>query len=749
MASMFPTVEIEIKINKKPVKRTVTPELVEETDESFLDQNQIKQFNRPYWWYRNKEGQRTFLKYRVNDLEDPTNKKFQYMSKANGRWYRKNLFDHLNNQHGIKKDLYLINHLLVKNPDTVDVAEGENTCEVAQEKFPNLFFTTFGSAGDFKGFDWTVLKDKKVFLHHDVEKTNYGRDKFRELCLYLIDELGIDAKVVPYPSFEEINSLFLNAFTKNGWGLEDTIPEEINIHGLREQAYVPERPEVPKEIKYSDIRKALDEWVYVRGTGNSYYERRKRKLVEQSEVNNLFLRAKARGDFNERTAHEYFQKNDIDVVDGITYYPQATEYIYRGENVYLNKYIPPQHEDMGDVPRLLERIDWFIKLVNYTCEYEEYESGLLIKALACAVQYPDENRTWCILISSLYHGTGKGLLFKVIHYLLGKDNCIPLDLPTLNNKFNGWFLQGNNVFITEANNKGKEDSHTIGSLKNLLTEDYFQVELKGKERVNYNCHFNLYLSTNEVKPYTTEKNDRRHLYVRHELQPLSDEFYEDIKFNKIDRRDNDKSELALVAHYLKYVYKITREECQQFYGKLPKTKWHYLLLEESLTGYMQELWNVYEQKLIPSFHWELYNIDQIYSELSKFIHNDTRNKDHMLSSLPSKDRIKKFLRSINCVTFRARRIVKNGKVKFISDAIEPTTDKNHKPRGHYWIDPNHVETWKDNRDIFVVNKHFNDPLIYARAHRDPDKHYREERYNPHMHVGDLLELEEQSKDFPY
>ena len=54
MASMFPTVEIEIKINKKPVKRTVTPELVEETDESFLDQNQIKQFNRPYWWYRNK-----------------------------------------------------------------------------------------------------------------------------------------------------------------------------------------------------------------------------------------------------------------------------------------------------------------------------------------------------------------------------------------------------------------------------------------------------------------------------------------------------------------------------------------------------------------------------------------------------------------------------------------------------------------------------------------------------------------------
>ena len=38
---------------------------------------------------------------------------------------------------------------------------------------------------------------------------------------------------------------------------------------------------------------------------------------------------------------------------------------------------------------------------------------------------------------------------------MGKDNCIPLDLPTLNNKFNGWFLQGNNVFITEANNKGK------------------------------------------------------------------------------------------------------------------------------------------------------------------------------------------------------------------------------------------------------------------------------------------------------
>ena len=725
-------VPIKIEVNKQ--KKEVLPQTVPLSDDTWQRLAGIDKYKRDYWWYVNELGHRTYLKYRIDDDKDPLKKSFQYYSFASGKWYRKNVWAHLADQTDYKLQLYRINELLFKDPGTVHLNEGEKTCEAAQQKFPDMFFTTYGGASGYKKVDWSVLKGRKVFLHPDIESSDFSKTKYEELCLKLIDEHEIDAKVVPYPSYIEIVQMLRGAFKKNGWGLEDTIPEGLDIHKLIEKAYVPDPPPVIEKIQYTDIKKAKDDWVYVRGTGNSYYERKKRKLVEQSEVNNLFLRAKAEGGFQERTASEWFQKNNIRVADGLTYYPKATEYIYRDDSIYINKYIDPKHENLGDVTDIKEKLDWFFKLVNYTCSYEKYETDLLIKALACAAQYPEENRTWCILISSQQQGTGKGLLFQILHYLLEKRNCIPLDLPTLNNNFNGYMLQGNNVFVTEANNKGKEDAHTIGSLKNLLTEDYFQVELKGKERVTNICHYNLYLSSNEVKPYTVEPNDRRHFYIRHELLPLEDEFYEDILFNKI--KPKDQKELKLVAHYLKYVYKISREECQKFYGKRPKTKWHPLLLQESLTGYMTELKYIYEDKLIPCLHWDLVNVNQIYAELRRFQYNDTGNRDYILSSLPTKDQIKKFLRSINAVSFR-------------ETAIEPKTDKNHKPRGHYWIIRNQNDWLEKNRDISIVNKHFNDPLTYQRAHRDSTANYKEDTNSTGLHIGDLLEQEKQSENLPF
>jgi hypothetical protein len=737
MADNFPPVIIEV--NKKKI--TVVPQYALENDDSWKHINGITKFNRPYYWYCDKEtGRRTFGKYRIDDPSKPTGKSFQYISFASGKWRKKNVFDALYSQHGIKKDLFKGNYILENDPGTVDLVEGEKTCVEAQKKFPDLFFTTYGGASGYKSFDWSILKGKKVFLHPDIEDNEFSKDTYEKLCLELINEYEIDAKVVRYPSYVEIVQMLRGAFDKKGWGLEDRIPEEINIHELREKAYVPDPPAVVEKTEYSNINTAKDDFVYVRGTGNCYYERPKRKLVEQSELNNLFLRAKEDQGFS-KSAHEWLQRNKIRVADGLTYYPKDQEFIYIDNEVFINKYVSTNHKNLGDIPDIKEKLDWFFKLVSYTCSYEKYETDLLIKALACAIQYPEENRSWVVLLSSMYHGTGKGLLFQILYYLLGKKNCIPLKLPALSNQFNGWQIKGNNVFVVEANNKGKEDAHTIGALKHLTTEDFFEVELKGKETVTVNCHYNIYLSTNEVKPYTTEQNDRRHFYIRHELLPLGEEFYTDIA-NRIKNND-----LKLVAHYLEYVYKISREECQKFYNKLPKTQWHPLLLQESLTGYMEELKVIYDQQLIPSFYWKLYNINQIYAELRRFQFNDIGNRDYILSSLPSKDQIKKFLRAINCGRYRTRTVIVGGKEKTISDAIEPTTINNHKHRGQYWVDPEWIEYFKKHKaDISKVNEHFNDPLTYARAYKELDKNQRPDSYDERgkpKHIGDVLIQQEE------
>lgn len=742
MVDKFPPVEIDIKINNKKVTKTLIPETVPCTDKSYLLENGIGEFNRPHWLYVNKKGDITFIKYRINNANGA--KSFMYMSFANGKWWRKNLFDALVSQHNYKKDLFRVNYFHENDPDTIELVEGENTCEEAAKKFPDLFFTTYGGASGYKSFDWSILKGKKLILHPDVEDSEFGKDSFEQLCLYLIKEYEIDAKVVPYPSHKEVVTMLRGAFDKKGWGLEDKIPEEIDILELREKAYVPDPPAVVEKTEYSNIHQALKDFYSVRGTGGCFYEKAKRKLVEKAELNDLFLRAKEEQGFA-KSASEWLNRNKITVTDGLTYYPTDKELINIGNEVFINRYVVTNHENLGNITDIKEKLDWFFKLISYTCSHEEYETDLLIKAIACAVQYPEENRSWVILLSSMYHGTGKGLLFQILYYLLGKKNCIPLKLPSLSNQFNGWQIKGNNVFVAEANNKGKEDAHTIGALKYLTTEDFFEVELKGKETITVNCHYNIYLSTNEVKPYSTEQNDRRHLYIRHELLPLPDEFYEDIKFNKIDTED--KKDLKLLAHYLKHVYKITREECRKFYGKLPKTMWHPLLLQESLTGYMEELKVIKDQQLIPSFHWKVYNIGLIYAELRRFLYSDTGNRDYVLSSLPTKDQIKKFLRAINCGQYRTRTALINGKEKKISDAIEPTTKHNHKPRGQYWIDPEWIDYFKKHKaDISKVNEHFNDPLTYARAYKEFDKNQRPETYDERgkpKHIGDVLGQQEE------
>ena len=92
---------------------------------------------------------------------------------------------------------------------------------------------------------------------------------------------------------------------------------------------------------------------------------------------------------------------------------------------------------------------------------------------------------------------------------------------------------------------------------------------------------------------------------------------------------------------------------------------------------MEELKVIYDQQLITSFYWKLYNINQIYAELRRFQFNDIGNRDYILSSLPSKDQIKKFLRAINCGRYRTRTVIVGGKEKTISEAIEPSTINNH------------------------------------------------------------------------
>ncbi len=184
-------VPIKIEVNKQ--KKEVLPQTVPLSDDTWQRLAGIDKYKRDYWWYVNELGHRTYLKYRIDNDKDPLKKSFQYYSFASGKWYRKNVWAHLADQTDYKLQLYRINELLFKDPGTVHLNEGEKTCEAAQQKFPDMFFTTYGGASGYKKVDWSVLKGRKVFLHPDIESSDFSKTKYEELCLKLIDEHEIDA----------------------------------------------------------------------------------------------------------------------------------------------------------------------------------------------------------------------------------------------------------------------------------------------------------------------------------------------------------------------------------------------------------------------------------------------------------------------------------------------------------------------------------------------------------------------------
>ncbi|MDB0003576.1 hypothetical protein N9E50_02890 [Alphaproteobacteria bacterium] len=80
------------------------------SDKSYLNESQIVELNKPHWLYCClKTGEIAVVKYRVD--HENGSKDFYYLSYGKGKWWRKNLFDELANQHGIKKDLYKAKYL--------------------------------------------------------------------------------------------------------------------------------------------------------------------------------------------------------------------------------------------------------------------------------------------------------------------------------------------------------------------------------------------------------------------------------------------------------------------------------------------------------------------------------------------------------------------------------------------------------------------------------------------------------------
>ena len=690
-------------VNKKG--KTVEPQPFPANDDNYKLKYQITKLSLPYWWYHNIDGDRLIL---VTKQVRADGKRFQQGTYASDQYQFENVWSKID---GYKFPLYRLPEL-IKNELPVGVAEGEAAALSAQEKFPNMFWTTYLSGkSSYSRTDWSPLKNKTITLLPDVDKrsekypnTKIGKQTFEELSIWLKQEYNITANVVNVPTYDEIQTYFKGEFPKKSWDFADIIPKEIDLNKLIADTYLPKTEKASGP--YSSIKAYMPNLVYVCSSGSKYWDKKKKMWRSKEDINSLFMRA---ADKKDSVAHNWLQKKDVTVADGTTYFPSDKEFIERDGKDLLNFYRKPKHRSMGHVKNLYERTAWFREHASYSCTYEEDEANILIDIFASAVQFPEKNRRWCVLHYG-GQGVGKGELYRLLDRLVGNHNCRWKELDTIYNKFNSFMTEANNIFIREANSKGKEDSQSIARIKSIVEADTFDVEFKGKEAFKHYCHYNFYMMTNEPQPFKVDDDDRRFCYFKCELKKKDTKYYTNLA-NKID----DDEEVAALYHYLKYEHKISENFS---YNVCPETIWKEELKRASKTTYETEINYLFENQLLPSTFFDLVNINQVYKEIRQYKY-DLANPDEnrfRITTDPTPKQIEKALINMGAVPFRKKEVTdqKTGKTKSVSQAIDPQTINGHKPRGHYWIIRNH-DYWKQNSFAQHYNKHFNDELIVARS----------------------------------
>lgn len=107
-------------------------------------------------------------------------------------------------------------------------------------------------------------------------------------------------------------------------------------------------------------------------------------------------------------------------------------------------------------------------------------------------------------------GSGKGIFFtKIITPLFGKDYCITVDSGNLESNFKNWidgrlFLNLNEVAVDM---KGRRNVKNF--LKQLVTDEYVNVETKFKDAAEKRIYANVLITSNEAFPIEVEPSDRR------------------------------------------------------------------------------------------------------------------------------------------------------------------------------------------------------------------------------------------------
>ncbi len=183
------------------------------------------------------------------------------------------------------------------------------------------------------------------------------------------------------------------------------------------------------------------------------------------------------------------------------------------ENDSVNKYIAPEVL-IKPVPEDYEAKfpEYKKKVISHVFNYDEELINHFINDMAYFVQNRKKLITSYLLQGT--EGTGKGLMFtNIFQKIFGEQYCTTTDQDAFGNQFNSFLTDNVFVLVDEVqadfSNRNSQNVSVIDKMKKAITDEYVQIEGKGKDRYNgiNNCSF--LFATNTQHGVVISKDDRR------------------------------------------------------------------------------------------------------------------------------------------------------------------------------------------------------------------------------------------------
>jgi hypothetical protein len=177
------------------------------------------------------------------------------------------------------------------------------------------------------------------------------------------------------------------------------------------------------------------------------------------------------------------------------------------DEISFNKYVSP-----------------FLNHILYICDNNNEVAQYVINWISHIIQKPYEKTETVVVLFSHTHGVGKNVFTSILEKIIGYS----ISINNVDNLFDRFNFEMSNKLLCICNEVNASRYDVSNELKDIITRNTHQIEIKGKEKVTINDYKNYIFTTNNEMLIKVTQSDRRFQMIECTQSKKSNDYYSEI-----------------------------------------------------------------------------------------------------------------------------------------------------------------------------------------------------------------------------